>query len=169
MLIVPIALVGAVAMLGSAQPSSTLDLAAQRPHVNGQMVVPDQAAAAQPARIALAQEESMPLTEEELTAGEQEPAVLETSPAEPALVSDSEAPDPVAPAEPAQPVAGAPTPTLDFSRALEAPSVQTAIAQFSGMSQLVPAIPGQQGQTNQGAPPALQTAAAATMSALTGR
>jgi hypothetical protein len=155
------------------------------------MAALEQIRMAQPALLALLQEELMPVPAVEPDAEESAPEVLEAPPAEQPSLSEV----PIPSAEPAQPAAapglsdptpaasdsapagGAPiaTPTMDIARAvdLDAPSVQTAIATlvapFSGLERMVPGMVGQEGQTNQSAPPALQTAAAATMSALTGR
>jgi hypothetical protein len=162
------------------------------------MAALEQIRLAQPALVALLQEEFMPVPAVEPDAEESAPEVLEAPPAEQPSLSEV----PIPSAEPAQPAAapgpsdptpaasdsapaggapapagGAPiaTPTMDIARAvdLDAPAVQTAIATlvapFSGLERMVPGIVGQEGQTNQSAPPALQTAAAATMSALTGR
>lgn len=173
MLVLPISLVAAVAAFGrdhSAGPVTT------RPPDQALQMIAAQRAPQQSALITLAQaNEELPASEASAPA---DPVDAEALPAPP-----EEAPTdlaaPVATPEPAPTLAApspsdtsmtagaaTPTPTIDLSRVFEAPSIQTAIAQFSGM---VPALPLPGGQESQGAPPAAQTQAAIMMATITAR
>jgi hypothetical protein len=135
-----------------------------------------------------APEGDVPVAEDPAMTPDEQPAISE-GPAQdpqpavseaPAPVPDtqpaiSEAPTPVPTAEPAAaaptntpaPVAGAPTPspTVDLSRILEEPAIQTAVAQFSNMAPSLPAIATPSGQQPVGVQPAAQTALVATITA----
>jgi hypothetical protein len=186
MFIVPIALVAALAVLGPARPSGGDTVTAERPQASNRLPVLEQIGVAQPPRVALAQEDPLPGSDEEPArqpggSGAPDPMATEEPAQQP---SGAEAPLPATTAEPAQPAAGSPapsgpapivgaaTPTIDFSEVMNAPSVQTAIAQFSGMSNMLPAMPVPSGQANPVSAPAQQTQQAyanATMTAIVGR
>ncbi len=175
--LVPLLLVAAMAACGPARQSAPSNQAGERPQEPARAASSSQVSLAQPARIALAQEEEAPAAE---TEPEADMPAAEEPTAEPAAQDEqpvSEAPAPVATAEPAPlvaaptdtaPMAGAATPTIDLSRVLEEPAIQTAVAQFSNMAPPLPPIPNQNGQ-QQGAPAAAQTQAAIMMATLTAR